>query len=198
MNPDPVNSDSEISDSQSPEKAVQLPEPDRDNITVLSHELPNEPILPWRRFDSPWLDGEEKVEDGDDGAIAQSEDEGNLEEESAPIEQSGEPSQSESSEQYELSERVESERSEDVPSSKDSASPTQLTDAQLTITQLTDTQLTDAQLTSVQLTESVLTGSENGETTTQPRNESDRVSEPVNHDGVNYGRPAPDLLPENS
>lgn len=40
---------------ESPGKRVQLPRPDADNITVLTRELPNEPILPWHRFDSPWL-----------------------------------------------------------------------------------------------------------------------------------------------
>ncbi|WP_448571821.1 hypothetical protein, partial [Trichothermofontia sp.] len=35
-----------------------LPEPDNDNITVLSSKLPNEPILPWNRYDSPWLESE--------------------------------------------------------------------------------------------------------------------------------------------
>ncbi|WP_448560884.1 hypothetical protein [Trichothermofontia sp.] len=33
-----------------------LPEPDKDNITVLTSKLPNEPILPWNRYDSPWLE----------------------------------------------------------------------------------------------------------------------------------------------
>lgn len=36
-------------------KCVRLPEPDTDNITVLTHALPNEPILPWHHYDSPWL-----------------------------------------------------------------------------------------------------------------------------------------------
>jgi hypothetical protein len=37
-------------------KAVQLPEPDRENITVLTRALPNDPILPWHHYDSPWLE----------------------------------------------------------------------------------------------------------------------------------------------
>ncbi|MDJ0708684.1 MAG: hypothetical protein QNJ46_35930 [Leptolyngbyaceae cyanobacterium MO_188.B28] len=41
-------------------KQINLPDPDPDNITVLTKELPNEPILPWHRFDSPWLEGDEK------------------------------------------------------------------------------------------------------------------------------------------
>ncbi|MBD2606165.1 hypothetical protein H6G81_16930 [Scytonema hofmannii FACHB-248] len=36
----------------------RLPKPDLDNITVLAHNLPNKPILPWNNFDSPWLDTE--------------------------------------------------------------------------------------------------------------------------------------------
>lgn len=40
---------------ESPDKRIQLPHPDADNITVLTRKLPNEPILPWHRFDSPWL-----------------------------------------------------------------------------------------------------------------------------------------------
>lgn len=39
-----------------PEKRVTLPKPDVNNITVLTENLPNEPILPWHHFDSPWLD----------------------------------------------------------------------------------------------------------------------------------------------
>lgn len=35
-----------------------LPEPDPDNITVLTHKLPNTPILPWNRYDSPWDESE--------------------------------------------------------------------------------------------------------------------------------------------
>ena len=41
------------------EKRVSLPKPDVDNITVLSESLPNEPVLPWHRFDSPWLEQEQ-------------------------------------------------------------------------------------------------------------------------------------------
>ncbi|PSR13979.1 hypothetical protein C8255_24725 [filamentous cyanobacterium CCP3] len=38
------------------ERRVALPEPDVSNITVLTESLPNEPVLPWHHFDSPWLD----------------------------------------------------------------------------------------------------------------------------------------------
>ncbi len=34
-------------------EAFKLPEPDPDNITVLTKKLPNKPILPWNRYDSP-------------------------------------------------------------------------------------------------------------------------------------------------
>lgn len=37
-------------------KRLNLPEPDADNITVLTRNLPNKPILPWHRYDSPWRD----------------------------------------------------------------------------------------------------------------------------------------------
>lgn len=43
------------------EKRVALPKPDINNITVLTESLPNEPILPWHHFDSPWLEKEESV-----------------------------------------------------------------------------------------------------------------------------------------
>lgn len=40
--------------------SLRLPEPDPDNITVLAHNLPSKPILPWNRFDSPNLNKESK------------------------------------------------------------------------------------------------------------------------------------------
>jgi len=45
---------------------VHLPKPDPENITVLSHNLPNKPILPWNHFDSPWTE-EAPHEDEDKG-----------------------------------------------------------------------------------------------------------------------------------
>jgi hypothetical protein len=36
-------------------KVIRLPKPDAENITVLTRELPNAPILPWQRYDSPWM-----------------------------------------------------------------------------------------------------------------------------------------------
>lgn len=38
---------------------LELPEPDADNIAVLTDKLPNKPILPWNRYDSPWEASEE-------------------------------------------------------------------------------------------------------------------------------------------
>lgn len=46
------------------EKRINLPKPDPDNITVFTRELPNDPILPWHHYDSPWLNpetGEEEL-----------------------------------------------------------------------------------------------------------------------------------------
>lgn len=43
------------------ERRVALPEPDVSNITVLTESLPNEPVLPWHHFDSPWLDRDTEV-----------------------------------------------------------------------------------------------------------------------------------------
>jgi hypothetical protein len=37
---------------------VRLPKPDLKNITVLTRNLPNNPILPWNHYDSPWLEPE--------------------------------------------------------------------------------------------------------------------------------------------
>ena len=49
---------------------LTLPEPDPDNITVLTRNLPNKPILPWMHYDSPWREGaaenEDKSQNSDD------------------------------------------------------------------------------------------------------------------------------------
>lgn len=37
------------------EQRIALPKPDAKNITVLTSKLPNEPILPWHHYDSPWM-----------------------------------------------------------------------------------------------------------------------------------------------
>jgi|GEM_PF-4940031 len=47
-----------VKDSVVDPPKTPLPEPDNDNITVLTSKLPNEPILPWNRYDSPWLESE--------------------------------------------------------------------------------------------------------------------------------------------
>jgi hypothetical protein len=39
---------------------VRLPKPDMKNITVLTRNLPNNPILPWNHYDSPWLETEDE------------------------------------------------------------------------------------------------------------------------------------------
>ncbi|MGQ4650549.1 hypothetical protein [Lyngbya aestuarii] len=49
----------QVDDKPSGEQ-LSLPEPDRDNITVLTNNLPNKPILPWHHYDSPWRNGEEE------------------------------------------------------------------------------------------------------------------------------------------
>ncbi len=50
-----------------------IPEPDKENITVLSSELPNSPILPWHHFDSPWIeDAESGAADADANAAEES------------------------------------------------------------------------------------------------------------------------------
>ncbi len=44
------------------EITLELPEPDSDNITVLTDKSPNKPILPWNHYDSPWEDSEIREE----------------------------------------------------------------------------------------------------------------------------------------
>ncbi|TVQ64414.1 MAG: hypothetical protein EA366_01325, partial [Spirulina sp. DLM2.Bin59] len=45
-------------ESSADTEEFDLPEPDPENITVLSKSLPNKPILPWNRYDSPWKEGD--------------------------------------------------------------------------------------------------------------------------------------------
>lgn len=45
---------------------IEIPEPDADNITVLTDKLPNKPILPWNHYDSPWEGSE--TESDENGA----------------------------------------------------------------------------------------------------------------------------------
>jgi hypothetical protein len=42
-------------------KGLRLPEPDRDNITVLLHNLPKDPVLPWNHYDSPWKSEDDRA-----------------------------------------------------------------------------------------------------------------------------------------
>ncbi|NJM86500.1 MAG: hypothetical protein HC847_04100 [Hydrococcus sp. RU_2_2] len=44
------------------EVRIELPQPDAENITVLTDKLPNKPILPWNRYDSPWEESESEPE----------------------------------------------------------------------------------------------------------------------------------------
>ncbi|MEC4817559.1 MAG: hypothetical protein SAK29_30460 [Scytonema sp. PMC 1069.18] len=51
----------QVEESESNGSSLRLPKPDPANITVLTRNLPNKPILPWTHFDSPWLDKEENA-----------------------------------------------------------------------------------------------------------------------------------------
>lgn len=81
LNPHPLGADRPTSEDldeagadqtldSSAEKRVALPKPDTSNITVLTESLPNEPILPWHRFDSPWLEKAETPDEIAPDAIA--------------------------------------------------------------------------------------------------------------------------------
>ncbi|MDJ1170476.1 hypothetical protein PMG71_13655 [Roseofilum sp. BLCC_M154] len=63
----------------SPKKKVNLPEPDQDNITVLTNKLPKGPILPWNRYDSPWHDSEQEKDKKEALKTEETEGEGNSE-----------------------------------------------------------------------------------------------------------------------
>ncbi|NCO76622.1 MAG: hypothetical protein GW795_14560 [Cyanobacteria bacterium] len=50
-----MNNDSNhTSNDEGDKPKVTIPDPDLDNITVLTNNLPNKPILPWNRYDSDW------------------------------------------------------------------------------------------------------------------------------------------------
>jgi hypothetical protein len=49
------------------EEEFALPEPDPDNIAVLTDKLPDTPILPWNRYDSPWREVEGEEGTGENG-----------------------------------------------------------------------------------------------------------------------------------
>lgn len=52
-------------------ETLTLPEPDPDNITVLTRNLPNKPILPWSHYDSPWQEGEEEKPDDEEANLSE-------------------------------------------------------------------------------------------------------------------------------
>jgi len=60
MNAQTPEAQTAVPASPSPVKGLRLPEPDRENITVLLHNLPDAPVLPWNHYDSPW-EGEEEA-----------------------------------------------------------------------------------------------------------------------------------------
>lgn len=47
----------------SEERELVLPEPDPQQIAVLTNKLPDTPILPWNHYDSPWREDEEDTEE---------------------------------------------------------------------------------------------------------------------------------------
>ncbi len=80
----PVNQEQEKVIAPTPQDGIQLPEPDPDNITVLTGKLPNKPILPWNHYDSPWEEEEEETE-LQPIAVAEEEVEVNLEQEKVEV-----------------------------------------------------------------------------------------------------------------
>ncbi|NMG05692.1 hypothetical protein [Brasilonema sp. UFV-L1] len=62
-------------DTESGSAGLRLPKPDPANITVLTPNLPNKPILPWTHFDSPWLENEENhPEEGEEEVLESTDD----------------------------------------------------------------------------------------------------------------------------
>jgi hypothetical protein len=49
--------------TETQETRIELPQPDAENITVLTDKLPNKPILPWNRYDSPWEGSESESQE---------------------------------------------------------------------------------------------------------------------------------------
>lgn len=62
-NPQHDDYSSEEEENQEAKEGFQLPEPDLDNVTVLTDSLPNNPIIPWHHYDSPWEDHQEKEDE---------------------------------------------------------------------------------------------------------------------------------------
>lgn len=107
---------SDTQDQKVLEQRISLPKPDVDNITVLTKNLPNEPILPWHRFDSPWLEREASGEPEDTLEAPALEERGSPEAESKQLtlEVLGAAAESTSAEAAEISEAA--------PGSSDSSS----------------------------------------------------------------------------
>jgi len=61
--PNRENEEAEKEMNQEHQQGFKLPDPDMDNVTVLTENLPNNPILPWRNYDSPWQDDDNQQED---------------------------------------------------------------------------------------------------------------------------------------
>lgn len=57
-----LTSTEQASTTETHEVRIELPQPDAENITVLTNKLPNKPILPWNRYDSPWEESETEAE----------------------------------------------------------------------------------------------------------------------------------------
>ncbi|MDR9403058.1 MAG: hypothetical protein RI580_06415 [Halothece sp. Uz-M2-17] len=56
---------SEQEGNQEQDEGFKLPDPDLDNVTVLTESLPNNPIIPWHHYDSPWENKEEEDQDSE-------------------------------------------------------------------------------------------------------------------------------------
>lgn len=59
----PSSVDAQKKEEDNTNVRIELPEPDAENITVLTRKLPNKPILPWNRYDSPWRDSEHQEQE---------------------------------------------------------------------------------------------------------------------------------------
>ncbi|MFP4253239.1 MAG: hypothetical protein ACLFQP_02360 [Halothece sp.] len=56
------NYDQQNKSNDGQEEGIKLPDPDMENVTVLTDNLPNNPILPWNHYDSPWEEEPEEEE----------------------------------------------------------------------------------------------------------------------------------------
>lgn len=100
---------------------LTLPEPDPDNITVLTRNLPNKPILPWSHYDSPWQEAEDEKTEQDadtlqDETLDQSaENSEESERVEAIVDEANELDEQPSLVQLEQSEETEQEQIEETP-----------------------------------------------------------------------------------